>query len=60
MRTDRSDEMYRINKLLDEIRTEFYELLDFEKESIGSAAKDTRRREVLYLIAELRALAENA
>ena len=60
MRPDRSDEMYRANKLLDEIRTEFYELLDFEIDSIGSPMKETRRREVLYLIAELRLLAENS
>ncbi|HCM26650.1 MAG TPA: hypothetical protein DIC34_08925 [Treponema sp.] len=60
MRPERSDEMYRANKLLDEIRTEFYELLDFEIDAIGSSTKETRRREVLYLIAELRVIAENS
>ncbi len=59
MRSDRSDKIYEVNDVLDKIRTEFYELLDFDPESIGSAERERRRREVLYLVAELRMMAEN-
>jgi hypothetical protein len=58
MRSDRSDRIYEVNDLLDKIRTEFYELLEFDPESISSADRDRRRREVLFLVSELRMLAE--
>lgn len=60
MRDDKSDRIYEVNNLLDKIRTEFYELLDYDPEAIGSSERERRRREVLYLVAELRILAENA
>lgn len=59
MRTDRSDRIYEVNEILDKIRTEFYELLDYDPDAVGSADRERRRREVLYLVSELRMLAEN-
>ena len=59
MRDDKSDRIYEVNDLLDKIRTEFYELLDFDPEAVSSAERERRRREVLYLVAELRVMAEN-
>jgi hypothetical protein len=59
VRNDRSDRIYEINNLLDKLRTEFYELLDFDPESVNSAERERRRREVLYLVADLRVMAEN-
>ena len=59
MRTDRSDRIYEVNEILDKIRTEFYELLDHDPEAVSSSERERRRREVLYLVAELRMLAEN-
>ena len=58
MRSDKGDRIYEVNDLLDKLRTEFYELLDFDPEAIGSTDRERRRREVLYLVAELRMLAE--
>jgi hypothetical protein len=58
MRDDRGDRIYEINEVLDKIRTEFYELLDFDPEAVNSSERERRRREVLYLIADLRVLAE--
>lgn len=60
MREDRGDRIYEVNDLLDRIRTEFYELLDHDPEATASAERERRRREVLYLVAELRILAENS
>ncbi len=59
MRTDRSERIYEVNEILDKIRTEFYELLDYDPEASASSERERRRREVLYLVAELRMLAEN-
>lgn len=58
MRPDKTDRIYEVNDLLDRIRTEFYELLDFDPEAIGSSERERRRREVLNLVSELRRLAE--
>jgi hypothetical protein len=58
MRDDRDDRMYEVNDLLDKVRTEFYQLLEFDPEAIGSTERERRRREVLHLVAELRFLAE--
>ena len=52
-------EIVEVNESLDKIRTEFYELLDYDPEAIASSERERRRREVLYLVAELRMLAEN-
>lgn len=58
MRDDRDNRMYEVNELLDKVRTEFYALLEFDSEAVGSAERDRRRREVLHLVSELRFLAE--
>lgn len=58
MREDRDDRMYEVNDLLDKVRTEFYQLLEFDSESIASSERERRRREVLHLVSELRFLAE--
>lgn len=58
MRPDKADRIYDVNEILDKIRTEFYELLDFDPEAVSSHTREQRRREVLNLIAELRQLAE--
>lgn len=50
--------MYEVNDLLDKVRTEFYQLLEFDSESIASSERERRRREVLHLVSELRFLAE--
>ncbi len=59
MREDRSDKMYEINDLLDKIRTEAYELLDFDPEQVASTLRERRRREVLFLVSDLRNQLEN-
>ena len=59
MANERSDRIYEVNEVLDRIRTEFYELLEFDPDAVGSAERERRRREVLYLIAELRQKAES-
>jgi len=59
MRDDKGNRIYEVNDLLDKIRTEFYELLDFDPEAVASSDRERRRREVLYLVAELRMKAEN-
>jgi hypothetical protein len=58
MREDRDERMYEVNDLLDKVRTEFYQLLEFDSESIASSERERRRREVLHLVNELRFLAE--
>lgn len=58
MREDRDDRMYEVNDLLDKVRTEFYQLLEFDVDAVGSADRERRRREVLHLVAELGFLAE--
>lgn len=60
MNDARDDEMYQINNLLDRLRTEFYELLSFDQDTVASSAREIRRREVLYLVAELRLKAERS
>ncbi len=52
--------MYDMNNLLDRIRSELYELLEFDPELVASPERETRRREVLHLVAELRMKAEQA
>ena len=59
MREDRDDCMYQVNDLLDKIRTEFYALLEYDPELVSSNSREVRRREVSYLISELKRLAEN-
>lgn len=54
MREDRSDRMYEVNDLLDRIRTEVYELLDYDPEEVSSQQRERRRREVQFLVSELR------
>ncbi len=58
MRDDRDDRMYEVNELLDKARTEFYALLEFDGDAVGSMERERRRREVLHLVSELRFLAE--
>jgi hypothetical protein len=58
VRADKNDRIYEVNELLDKIRTEFYELLDFDPDLVSSTERERRRREVLYLVSELRQLAE--
>jgi len=58
VRADKNDRIYEVNELLDKIRTEFYELLDSDPDLISSTERERRRREVLYLVSELRQLAE--
>ena len=58
MNDARDEQIYEINNLLDRTRTEFYELLSFDPDAIASSERDTRRREVLFLVAELRMMAE--
>ena len=58
MREDKDERMYEVNDLLDKTRTEFYALLDFDPDAVGSPDRERRRREVLHLVAELRFLAE--
>lgn len=58
MRDNRDDVMYDINNLMDKIRTEFYELLEYDPDAVSSPEKDRRRREVLHLINDLRIHAE--
>ncbi len=59
MREDRDDRMYEVNDILDKIRTEFYALLEYDPELVSSTSREVRRREVAYLISELKRLAEN-
>lgn len=59
MREDRDDRMYEVNDILDRIRTEFYALLEYDPDVVSSNSREVRRREVAYLISELRRLAEN-
>jgi len=59
LREDRDDRMYEVNDILDKIRTEFYALLEYDPELVASASREVRRREVAYLISELKRLAEN-
>jgi len=51
--------MYEVNDILDKIRTEFYALLEYDPELVSSNSREVRRREVAYLISELKRLAEN-
>ncbi len=55
---NRSHEMGRLNDRLDEVRSALYRLLEFDEEDY-SEKKDLAKREVLYLINELRISAEN-
>jgi len=59
LREDRDDRMYEVNDILDRIRTEFYALLEYDPDVVSSNSREVRRREVAYLISELRRLAEN-
>lgn len=55
---DRSDEMYEINSTLDDIRTLFYNVLDFPADS-RSDAKDRAKRELRFALQDLLNKAEN-
>ncbi len=52
-----SDRMYEVNEKLDEVRTLFYNLLDFDEDDI-SEKKETAKRELLFALNDLRNSAE--
>ena len=58
MANDRLHLMGDFNDRFDEVRANLYRLLEFE-ESDWSEKKDLAKREVLYVINELRIKAEN-
>ena len=53
MNNAKDDTMYDINNKLDEIRTLFYNLLDFSEEDF-SPAKERAKREVNFAINDLK------
>ncbi len=56
--SDRSDEMYKINNTMDDIRTLFYSVLDFPIDAF-SEKKDKAKRELRFALLDLLHLAEN-
>jgi len=56
--SDRSDEMYKINNTLDDIRTLFYTVLDFPIDDF-SERKDKAKRELRFALLDLLNSAEN-
>lgn len=55
---DRSDELYKINNTLDDIRTLFYTVLDFPIDDF-SERKDKANRELRFALLDLLNSAEN-
>lgn len=55
---DRTDELYEINKTLDDIRPLFYNLLKFPQDSYCDE-KDRAKRELLFALQDLLNKAEN-
>ena len=55
---DRSDELYKINNTLDDIRTLFYSVLDFPIDDF-SERKDKAKRELRFALLDLLNSAEN-
>lgn len=55
---DRSDELYKINNTLDDIRTLFYTVLDFPIDDF-SERKDKAKRELRFALLDLLNSAEN-
>lgn len=58
MAEDRTHLMGKLNDDIDELRTLFYQLLEFESENY-SEKKSLAKREVLYALNELRIKTEN-
>lgn len=56
--SDRSDELYAINNTLDDIRTMFYNVLDFPPDDF-SDKKGLAKRELRFALLDLLNKAEN-